>query len=170
MWARQASISVFRAVAVAPRPSRPVPVYIAATSRQVVQAAGARGLPMLVGPNASAAQTRNLLALHAETAADRARPNRADHAVPHRIDIDDSDQRAVEAVRESLPRWLALRTTNGSGRPHELGSYTHQLINSQPIGAAAEHCIAVLQDRPGRRPGYAGYNSSSRRPVSTHSL
>jgi alkanesulfonate monooxygenase SsuD/methylene tetrahydromethanopterin reductase-like flavin-dependent oxidoreductase (luciferase family) len=54
----------FPPVAVVPKPQRPVPVWVAATSPPTVELAAARGLPLLLGMHATPAEKRRLLDHH----------------------------------------------------------------------------------------------------------
>ncbi|MDR7278307.1 LLM class flavin-dependent oxidoreductase [Catenuloplanes atrovinosus] len=72
----------FREVAVSPRAA--VPVWVAATTPATVEVAARRGLPLLLGVHADAAEKADLLARWSATAAAHGHdPERADHASVH---------------------------------------------------------------------------------------
>jgi alkanesulfonate monooxygenase SsuD/methylene tetrahydromethanopterin reductase-like flavin-dependent oxidoreductase (luciferase family) len=90
----------FRPVAVVPRPGRPVPIHVNATSTDVVEAAAQRGLPILTGLHATAAHIRNLIGRHAETAARHGHDaSDLDHAATRVAFTADTDTAARDLLR-----------------------------------------------------------------------
>jgi alkanesulfonate monooxygenase SsuD/methylene tetrahydromethanopterin reductase-like flavin-dependent oxidoreductase (luciferase family) len=130
----------FRPVTVVPRPRRPVPVWIAATSSATVKLAAMRGLPLLLGMHATDTEKADLIAEYAKVAADHGHePARIPHASTHLAYVADSDGDAATAVRSALPGLLAgtdgyLRidgTTPTRRDPHR---YVEHLLDIHPMG------------------------------------
>jgi alkanesulfonate monooxygenase SsuD/methylene tetrahydromethanopterin reductase-like flavin-dependent oxidoreductase (luciferase family) len=92
----------FRPVAVVPRPRRPVPVRVAATSAATVELAARRGLPVLLGMHSPDEEKAALLARHAEVAAAHGHETPAPHASALLAHVGDADE-----VRAHLPSLLA---------------------------------------------------------------
>jgi alkanesulfonate monooxygenase SsuD/methylene tetrahydromethanopterin reductase-like flavin-dependent oxidoreductase (luciferase family) len=128
----------FREVAVVPRPSRPVPVWVAATSPPTVALAAARGLPLLLGVHDDAAAKAALLAKYAETAAAHGHdPAAAPHASVHLAYVGDP-----AVLRPRLAAWLATTLEyvrlDGTAPARDLDAYVDHLLRIHPVGTAAE--------------------------------
>ncbi|MFC0533894.1 LLM class flavin-dependent oxidoreductase [Phytohabitans kaempferiae] len=120
----------FREVAVVPRPARPLPVWVAATSPATVEVAAARGLPLLLGVHDDPAP---LLARYG--------PAGAEHAVARLVALGESRAAAEGRLRRTLRPWLA--TTRGYIRldgapPRDTDAYAEHLIRTSPIGTPEE--------------------------------
>ncbi|WFE29555.1 LLM class flavin-dependent oxidoreductase [Solwaraspora sp. WMMD791] len=139
----------FRAVPVVPRPARPVPIWVAATSPATVTLAAARGLPLLLGVHDDDAAKAALLARYADVAADHGHdPATVPHASVHLIGLADNRSAALRQLRRGLPPWLATTREyvriDGSPPTHrDLDAYVAQLLRIHPIGDAVE-CAAAL--------------------------
>lgn len=126
----------FREVAVVPRPARPLPVWVAATSPSTVDLAAARGLPLLLGVHDDPAP---LLARYG--------PSGVEHAVARLVGLGESRAAAEGRLRRTLRPWLA--TTRGYVRldgapPRDTDAYAEHLIRTSPIGTPAEVASALL--------------------------
>ncbi|GAA4451348.1 LLM class flavin-dependent oxidoreductase [Phytohabitans houttuyneae] len=126
----------FREVAVVPRPPRPLPVWVAATSPSTVDIAAARGLPLLLG-------------VHDDPAAllDRYGPSDVEHAVARLVALGESQAAAEGRLRRTLRPWLA--TTRGYLRldgapPRDTDAYAEHLIRTSPIGTPAAVAEGLL--------------------------
>ncbi len=141
----------FPPVPVVPRPRRPVPVYVCATSGEMANTAGARALPLLLGMHASPANNRNLIRNHAAAAAAHGHQVAGmAHASAHLAFVGDTDAQAREVLRTTLPQWLATRTSLASvgsrtGRARDPAAYAKQLIDHHAVGSA-ERCLQQLTD------------------------
>lgn len=138
----------FPAVAVVPRPGRPVPLHVWATSPAVVDVAAQHGLPVIVGLQALPTHVRTLISQHAQTAArHRHEAAQLSHGAIRLVHVGDTDAAARAAVRESLPRWLASRTTPTGAhprqRPRDPAAYAQQLLANHAVGSAA-FCVDRL--------------------------
>ena len=126
----------FRPVDVVPRPRRPVPTWVAATSAGTVDAAARRGLPVLLGMHATDDEKATLLARYADTAARHGHdPTAVPHASAHLAQLGDDDEVAAHTVRRELPTLLA-------------GTRRYVRIDGSPpahrdLAAYAEHLIAI---------------------------
>lgn len=129
----------FRSVAVVPRPERPVPVWIAATSGATVDLAAQRGLPLLLG-------------MHDDETAKAAMITR--HGMPHLPHVSanlayvaDSRAAAETVLRASLPGWLArtreYTRLDGTRPDRDLDTYLEHLLRISPIGTPTE-CVDRL--------------------------
>lgn len=133
----------FRPVTVVPRPRRPVPTWVAATSGPTVDIAAARGLPLLLGMHAASAEQRRLLARYATGAAAGGHdPDTVGHAVAHLAYVADSVDRAHADLRASMPGWLAttshyVRLDADAGPGRNLGAYLDHLLDIHPVGPPA---------------------------------
>lgn len=126
----------FREVAVVPRPARPLPVWVTATSPSTVDIAAARGLPLLLG-------------VHEDPAPLLARYGRSDveHAVARLVALGDSRAAAEGRLRRTLRPWLAA--TRGYVRldgapPRDTDAYAEHLIRTSPIGTPTEVADGLL--------------------------
>jgi alkanesulfonate monooxygenase SsuD/methylene tetrahydromethanopterin reductase-like flavin-dependent oxidoreductase (luciferase family) len=130
----------FRPVPVVPRPRRPVPLWIAATSPSTVDLAARRGLPLLLGMQADDEEKAELLTTYARTAAAHGHdPAAVDHASAHLAYLADTDAEAVEAVRAGLPGLLAgtdgyVRIDGSAPTRPDRGRYLDRLLDLHPVG------------------------------------
>jgi alkanesulfonate monooxygenase SsuD/methylene tetrahydromethanopterin reductase-like flavin-dependent oxidoreductase (luciferase family) len=126
----------FPPVTVVPRPRRPVPVWVAATSPPTVTLAAARRLPLLLGIHATLEEKRHLLdRYHHDAGAPGDRP----HASAHLAYVADTHADAVDALRAAMPAWLATTAgyvrIDGSTGPHrDLHAYLEHLLAIHPVG------------------------------------
>ncbi|GIF75071.1 LLM class flavin-dependent oxidoreductase [Asanoa siamensis] len=131
----------FRPVAVVPRPRRPMPVWVAATSPSTVETAAARGLPLLLGMHATDAEHADLLARYRRVAAAHGHdPAAVPHASAHLAQVGDG---ATELVRERLPALLAgtreyVRLDGSEPAQRDLTAYTAHLLDVGAVGHARE--------------------------------
>jgi alkanesulfonate monooxygenase SsuD/methylene tetrahydromethanopterin reductase-like flavin-dependent oxidoreductase (luciferase family) len=121
----------FREVPVVPRPSAPVPVWVAATSTPTVELAAARGLPLLTGMHATDAEKRALIDQHG--ASD------LDHASAHLAYVADTLTEAEGALRAAMPAWLAstreyVRIDGSTPAERDLDAYLERLMSIHPVG------------------------------------
>nr|MDT0659062.1 LLM class flavin-dependent oxidoreductase [Micromonospora sp. DSM 115978] len=130
----------FRPVTVVPRPRRPVPLWIAATSASTVELAARRGLPLLLGMQADDEEKAELLAGYARTAAAHGHdPAAIGHASAHLAYLGDTDTEAIEAVRAGLPGLLAglegyVRIDGSTPTRPDRGRYLERLLDLHPVG------------------------------------
>jgi alkanesulfonate monooxygenase SsuD/methylene tetrahydromethanopterin reductase-like flavin-dependent oxidoreductase (luciferase family) len=133
----------FRPVKVVPRPRRPIPTWVAATSEATVDIAARRGLPLLLGLHATDAERAVLLARYAETAAHHGHnPATVPHASAHLAHVDDDDGTAVEVVRRRMPDLLAgttsyARIDNSAPAHRDLSGYVERLATIGAVGSPA---------------------------------
>lgn len=141
----------FPPVRVVPRPTRPVPVYVAATSPTTVDIAAVRGLPLLLGMNASDADKSALLARYANLAQQHGHdPATIGHASAHLAYVADSRAEAERRLRATMPAWLAstagYRRIDGSAPPYtDHAAYLDRLLSRHPVGTP-EQCAARLAE------------------------
>ncbi|WBB95167.1 LLM class flavin-dependent oxidoreductase [Solwaraspora sp. WMMA2080] len=139
----------FRDVPVVPRPARPMPIWIAATSPATVDLAASRGLALLLGVHDDDAAKAATLARYADVAAANGHdPAIVPHASVHLIGLADSRAAAERVLRRTLPPWLATTREyvriDGSAPAHrDLDAYAEHLLRIHPLGSAAE-CAARL--------------------------
>jgi alkanesulfonate monooxygenase SsuD/methylene tetrahydromethanopterin reductase-like flavin-dependent oxidoreductase (luciferase family) len=135
----------FPPVSVVPRPSRPVPVWVAATSPPTVALAADRGRPLLLGVNATTAEKRQLLDLY-----DRNEPSGAAHASAHLAYVADTQSEAKAALRAAMPGWLATTTgyqriDGSSGPSRDRQAYLEHLLDIHPVGPP-QLCVRRLTE------------------------
>jgi alkanesulfonate monooxygenase SsuD/methylene tetrahydromethanopterin reductase-like flavin-dependent oxidoreductase (luciferase family) len=128
----------FREVAVVPRPPRPVPVWVAATSRPTVDIAAARGLPLLLGVQDDIAAKAAMLARYAGTAVAHGHdPGAIPHASAHLAYAGDPAR-----LRPRLAAWLATTKEyvrlDGTAPPRDPAAYADHLLRIHPVGPPAE--------------------------------
>ena len=129
----------FRPVAVVPRPRRPLPVWVAATSPATVELAAARGLPLLLGMHATDAEHADLLGRYGRVAAAHGHdPARTPHASAHLAQVGPD---AADVVRARLPALLAgtreyVRLDGSPPAHRDLAAYTEHLIRIGAVGDA----------------------------------
>jgi alkanesulfonate monooxygenase SsuD/methylene tetrahydromethanopterin reductase-like flavin-dependent oxidoreductase (luciferase family) len=144
----------FRPVSVVPRPTRRVPVYVAATSPDTVAAAAARGLPLLLGMHATAAENRDAIAYHGEQAIAHGHdPTHLVHATAHLAYVADSATQARADLQDTLPLWVDTRTSHvridgGTGPARDPRAYAEQLMRIHAVGTP-EHCVQQLTESAG---------------------
>jgi luciferase family oxidoreductase group 1 len=125
----------FRPVTVVPRPARPVPMWVAATSGETAALAAAAGLPLLLGMHADTRGTRLLLD-HYRAAAGQ---DEVPHARAHLAYVADTTRQAREALQVAMPGWLAAaaastRIDGTPGPARDPGQYLRQLMATHPVG------------------------------------
>jgi alkanesulfonate monooxygenase SsuD/methylene tetrahydromethanopterin reductase-like flavin-dependent oxidoreductase (luciferase family) len=139
----------FRPVPVVPRPRRPPPLWVAATSADTVDLAAARGVPLLLGMHASDDEKADLLARYAEVAGRHGHdPAAVGHASAHLAYVSDTDSRAVARLRgpllDLLRGTLAYeRVVGPTGAARDLTAYAEHLLAIHPVGSP-ERCRRVL--------------------------
>jgi alkanesulfonate monooxygenase SsuD/methylene tetrahydromethanopterin reductase-like flavin-dependent oxidoreductase (luciferase family) len=134
----------FREVPVVPRPARPLPVLVAATSPATVALAAARGLPLLLGLHATDAEKAALLRHYAAVATDFGHdPTAIPHASAHLAQVAATRREAAGLLRDTMPPWLA--STGGyvrvDGTPpprRDHAAYLEKLLAIHPVGSPAE--------------------------------
>jgi len=137
----------FPPVPVIPVPRRPVPVWIAATSEPTAALAAARGLPLLLGMHATAAEKRRLLDHYREQATSGLLPA-VSHASAHVAYVADTLAEATDALRAAMPGWLAttaqyVRIDASAGPARDPHAYLEHLMDIHPVGPA-ELCVQRL--------------------------
>jgi alkanesulfonate monooxygenase SsuD/methylene tetrahydromethanopterin reductase-like flavin-dependent oxidoreductase (luciferase family) len=145
----------FPPVAVVPKPQRPVPVWVAATSPPTVELAAARGLPLLLGMHATPAEKRRLLDHHHNHSPNGvATTGAVAHASAHVAYIADTLTQAQDALRAAMPSWLATTgqyvridapTSGSSGAARDPHAYLQHLLNIHPVGPP-DLCVQRLAD------------------------
>jgi alkanesulfonate monooxygenase SsuD/methylene tetrahydromethanopterin reductase-like flavin-dependent oxidoreductase (luciferase family) len=141
----------FRPVSLVPTPSRPIPVWVAATSPDTVRAAASRGMSLLLGMHQSATANREMIDLHGEVAtAHQHDPDAAEHATAHLAHVADTDAQARADIIEPLTRWLAttrqyVRIDGSAGPERDPHDYARQLIDLHAVGSAGR-CIRRLAE------------------------
>ncbi|MDM4721199.1 LLM class flavin-dependent oxidoreductase [Micromonospora sp. WMMA1363] len=147
----------FRPVPVVPRPTRRIPVWIAATSPQTVDLAARHGMPLLLGLHADLAEKASLLDRYAQVAAVHGHDgHRIGHASAHLAHVGDSDARAADEIRAGLPALLAgtreyVRLDGTPARHRDLAGYVERLITVHPVGSP-RRCGEIL-DQAATLPG-----------------
>ncbi len=126
----------FPPVPVVPAPRRPIPVWIAATGEGTARLAAARGLPLLLGMQATDDEKRRL-ARH-----------RAPHASVHVAHVADTQDEAQDTLRRSMPSWLATtgqytRIDGTAGPARDPHTYLRHLMDIHPVGPP-ELCVRRL--------------------------
>jgi alkanesulfonate monooxygenase SsuD/methylene tetrahydromethanopterin reductase-like flavin-dependent oxidoreductase (luciferase family) len=134
----------FPAVAVTPRPRRPVPTWVAATGAGTAGLAAACGLPLLLGMHATDADKRALIDGYRRAGG----PPDAGHASAHLAYAADTDVAARAALQVSMPGWLATtgqyrRIDGSSGPVRDPHAYLRHLLDIHPVGSAAT-CVDRL--------------------------
>jgi alkanesulfonate monooxygenase SsuD/methylene tetrahydromethanopterin reductase-like flavin-dependent oxidoreductase (luciferase family) len=124
----------FPPVAVIPRPSQPVPVWVAATSEPTAALAAARGLPLLLGMHATAQDKRRLL----DHYQDHPAPG-PPHASAHLAYVADTREQAQETLRAAMPGWLGstaqyVRIDARPGPARDPHAYLRHLMDIHPVG------------------------------------
>ncbi|MFK3979064.1 LLM class flavin-dependent oxidoreductase [Micromonospora sp. NPDC050397] len=133
----------FRPVPVVPRPRRPVPTWIAATSAGTVDLAARHGLPLLLGLHASVTEKSELLDRYHHTAARHGHdPSTVEHASAHLAHVADTDETARSAVRANLPALLRgvddyVRIDGAPPARRDHHRYVEKLLRIHPVGAPA---------------------------------
>jgi alkanesulfonate monooxygenase SsuD/methylene tetrahydromethanopterin reductase-like flavin-dependent oxidoreductase (luciferase family) len=135
----------FPPVTVVPRPRRPVPIWVAATSPPTVALAATRGLPLLLGMHATVEDKRSLLDQYHDQA-----PAGLPHASTHLAYVADTQAAAVDALRAAMPAWLAttsgyLRIDGSAGPGRDRHAYLEHLMNIHPVGPPAL-CVQRLTE------------------------
>ena len=135
----------FPPVNVVPRPSRTIPVWVAATSPPTVALAADRGLPLLLGMHATTAEKRQLLDLY-----ERHGPSGAAHGSAHVAFVADTQTEAEAALRAAMPAWLATtaayqRIDGSSGPARDPHAYLEHLLDIHPVGPP-QLCIRRLTE------------------------
>ncbi|MDG4765112.1 LLM class flavin-dependent oxidoreductase [Solwaraspora sp. WMMD406] len=134
----------FRDVPVVPRPTRQVPIWVAATSPATVALAAERGLPLLLGLQDDDAAKRATLDRYVDVAAAHGHdPAAVEHASAHLIALADNRAAAERELRRTLPPWLATTRQyvriDGSPPVHrDLDAYVEHLLRIHPLGSAEE--------------------------------
>ncbi|MGH3681510.1 MAG: LLM class flavin-dependent oxidoreductase [Natronosporangium sp.] len=128
----------FREVAVVPRPVRPVPIWVAATSPSTVDLAAGRGLPLLLGVQDDLPAKAATLRRYAETAAAAGHdPLRVPHASVHLAYLGDRAR-----LRPGLAAWLATTReyvrVDGAAPARDLTGYADRLLRIHPVGGGPE--------------------------------
>lgn len=149
----------FRPVQVVPRPRRPIPTWVAATSPATVDLAARHGLPLLLGLHADLDEKRALLARYAQVAAEHGRDgSRAPHGSVHLAHVEDTDMAAARTVRDELPGLLAgtreyVRLDGTRGGPPDIDAYVRKLIAVHPVGSPrrCRAAVAAAAALPGVR-------------------
>ncbi|MEO3924906.1 LLM class flavin-dependent oxidoreductase [Micromonosporaceae bacterium B7E4] len=141
----------FRPVAVVPRPARPVPVWVAATSAPTVELAAHRGLPLLLGMHADDVAKSDTLGRYARAATAAGHDSGGTgHVSTHLAYVADTVDEAEKHLREAVPEWLARTREyvriDGSPPAHrDLDAYLEHLLAIHPIGPP-ERCVHRLTE------------------------
>jgi alkanesulfonate monooxygenase SsuD/methylene tetrahydromethanopterin reductase-like flavin-dependent oxidoreductase (luciferase family) len=129
----------FRPVQLVPRPQRPVPVWVAATSAATVDLTAERGLPLLLGMHEDETAKAAMIARHGAPG--------LPHVSAHLTYVSDSRAQAEAALRASLPGWLSLTREytrlDGTRPDRDIGAYLEHLLRISPIGTP-EECVYQL--------------------------
>jgi alkanesulfonate monooxygenase SsuD/methylene tetrahydromethanopterin reductase-like flavin-dependent oxidoreductase (luciferase family) len=138
----------FPGVAVVPRPPRPLPVWVAATSESTVEIAAKRGLPLMLGMHDDDAAKAAMLSRYQEIAGRQGQAPKVAHASAHLICLADSAEAGRRRLRATLSAWLAttagyVRIDGSPGPRRDLDAYAEHLLRIHPIGPPVE-CAARL--------------------------
>jgi alkanesulfonate monooxygenase SsuD/methylene tetrahydromethanopterin reductase-like flavin-dependent oxidoreductase (luciferase family) len=125
----------FRAVTVVPRPSRPVPLWVAATSAETAALAAAARVPLLLGMHEGTRGTQRLLDTYRAVAGQGCAP----HARAHLAYVADRTDQARRALQAAMPAWLAAagsstRIDGTPGPARDPDQYLQQLMAIHPVG------------------------------------
>lgn len=135
----------FREVPVVPRPARPVPLWVAATTPPTVDLAAARGLPLLLGVQDDLPAKAATLRRYAQRAAAAGHdPARVPHASAHLAYLGDPDR-----LRPRLAAWLATTREylriDGTAPARDLPGYPERLVGQHPVGGPERLAETVQQ-------------------------
>ncbi|MDQ3577293.1 MAG: LLM class flavin-dependent oxidoreductase [Actinomycetota bacterium] len=125
----------FREVPVVPAPANPS-VHVACTSRDTVEVAAARGLPMLLGMHIGDDEKRELVDHYKESGG----PEDADHISTVVAHIAESREQAVDDVMSSAPGWLKegleahVPVDDRPGPSRDPHAYARLLCDIHPVG------------------------------------
>ncbi|MFY1692926.1 LLM class flavin-dependent oxidoreductase [Plantactinospora sp. WMMB782] len=139
----------FRQVAMVPRPSRPLPVWLAATTSPTVDLAATRGLPLLLGMHVDDAAKAATLDRYARTATATGRnTTAAEHVSAHLAYVADTVAEAEKELRDTLPGWLArtreyVRIDGSPSAHRDLDAYVEHLLAIHPVGPP-DRCVSRL--------------------------
>jgi alkanesulfonate monooxygenase SsuD/methylene tetrahydromethanopterin reductase-like flavin-dependent oxidoreductase (luciferase family) len=131
----------FPEVAMVPRPDRPVPVWVAATSSSTVDLAARRRLPLLLGMHDGDRAKAAMLGRYTG-------PAGLPHASAHLAFVADTTEQAEKALRATMPGWLARtgeyrRVDDNPPRRRDLAAYLDHLLSIHPVGPPAR-CVDRL--------------------------
>src|SRR5438309_6212118 len=143
----------FRPVPLVPRPAtepRP-PVVVAATTLPTVEAAAARGLPLLLGMHATDEDKRDLLTHYAKVAAEHGHhPDAVEHIGTAICHIAGSRAEAEAELRAAMPEWIRrgvggyVPLSPGLRPARDPQAYVEHLLANPPAGTPAA-CVARLR-------------------------
>jgi alkanesulfonate monooxygenase SsuD/methylene tetrahydromethanopterin reductase-like flavin-dependent oxidoreductase (luciferase family) len=138
----------FREVPVVPRPARPVPIWVAATSASTVEACARRGVSLLLGMHDDDAAKAALLDRYAKVAAEVGHdPGGVAHASAHLAYVADSVEAAERALRAPLAEWLGRTREyvrlDGQPSERDLDAYLERLLAVHPVGPP-RRCVERL--------------------------
>jgi alkanesulfonate monooxygenase SsuD/methylene tetrahydromethanopterin reductase-like flavin-dependent oxidoreductase (luciferase family) len=131
----------FRPVDVVPRPTRNIPLWIAATSGATADLAAVRGLPLLLGMHATDAEKVAMLRRYARVAEEHDHdPATVEHASAHLAYVADADREAADAIRKPLLDLLSgttkyVRIDGSAPPPRDLDAYVSKLLAIHPVGS-----------------------------------
>jgi alkanesulfonate monooxygenase SsuD/methylene tetrahydromethanopterin reductase-like flavin-dependent oxidoreductase (luciferase family) len=125
----------FRPVTVVPRPSRLVPLWVAATSAETAALAAAARFPLLLGMHDGTHGTRQLLESYRTVAGQGCAP----HARAHLAYVADHADQARKALQATMPAWLAAagsatRIDGTTGPARDPEQYLQRLMSIHPVG------------------------------------
>jgi alkanesulfonate monooxygenase SsuD/methylene tetrahydromethanopterin reductase-like flavin-dependent oxidoreductase (luciferase family) len=132
----------FPEVEMIPRPARPVPTWVAATSPATADLAAQRGLPLLLGMHDDDVAKAAMLNRYADQSAAAGHdPLSMAHASAHLAFVADTIDLAEKTLRGSMPGWLTrtgeYRRIDGSPPRHrDLTAYLDHLLDIHPVGPA----------------------------------
>ncbi|MFB9529855.1 LLM class flavin-dependent oxidoreductase [Nonomuraea roseola] len=143
----------FREVPMVPS-ARMTPV-VACTSQETTRLAAERGLPMLLGMHINdeekAAAVASYEAIRRSTlSGGLGEGDGVAHVAAAVGFVGDSTARAVQELREAMPRWLepglaGYVPVDGRARPvRDVGKYVEFLTEVHPVGDA-DHCVAAIE-------------------------
>lgn len=130
----------FPEVAMIPRPPRPLPTWVAATSSSTVDVAARRRLPLLLGMHDDDRAKAAMLNAYAGAATAAGHdPTGVAHASAHLTFVADTTDLAEKALRAAMPGWLARtgeyrRVDGNPPRRRDLSAYLDRLLAIHPVG------------------------------------
>ncbi|MEV5297552.1 LLM class flavin-dependent oxidoreductase [Amycolatopsis methanolica] len=131
----------FRDVPLVPRPVSLPPVTVACTSRETVELAAARGLPMLLGMHIGDEEKAAMVAHYGKAAAAAGQDPSAPHVSAVLAHVGDSRAAAEAELRASMPGWLReglagyVPVDGRPYRPRDAAEYTELLCRLHPVGS-----------------------------------
>jgi alkanesulfonate monooxygenase SsuD/methylene tetrahydromethanopterin reductase-like flavin-dependent oxidoreductase (luciferase family) len=125
----------FRAVPMVPAPARRPPVTVACTSKDSVELAASRGLPMLLGMDLDDGAKAGMIKLYQDAGG-----GPAPHIGAALTHVADTREQAFAELRTEMPKWLVpglegyVRFDGQPQPPRDAVGYMERLLGFSPVG------------------------------------